>query len=115
MGLPPRRKYLRRFDLGEEAVDFGAQHFRLLDEPQCRGANLLGGTAAFLGGGGNGDDVGGDLSSAGCGLLDVAGDLAGRRALLFYRRGDRIGNAGDALDDLADAARIVSTASRVDP
>src|SRR6185436_15164078 len=53
------------------------------------------------------DDVAGDLLRAGRGLLDVAGDLLGGRALLLHRRGD---GGGDLVDlgagrpDAADGA-----------
>ena len=47
-------------------------------------------------------DVGGDLGGALGGLLDVAGDLGRRRALLLDRGGDGGGDLGDAADGAAD-------------
>src|SRR3546814_20340672 len=68
----------------------------LLPSPALFRAGQAVGGAEHLGGGGAGlrgalvhaADVGGDVRGAGGGLLHVAGDLVGRRVLLFDRRGD---------------------------
>jgi hypothetical protein len=48
------------------------------------------------------DDVAGNLSCAAGGVLNVAGDLARRRALLLHRRRDRGSDVVDLADGLAD-------------
>jgi hypothetical protein len=48
------------------------------------------------------DDVAGNLGCAAGGVLNVAGDLARRRALLLHRRRDRGSDVVDLADGLAD-------------
>src|SRR5215813_3429861 len=92
-----------RPDIPQEAVDFAAQGLRLPGELAGRGEHLAGRVAGICGSLGDAGDVGGDFLRAGRGLLEVAGDLAGRGTLLFDRAGDRGRDLVDLADDLADA------------
>ena len=87
-----------RPDVGQERVDFRAQHVGLAAQCAGRGQHLAGGCSGFGRGGADADDIAGNLRGAAGSVLNVAGDLARRRALLF----DCGGDCGGDLVDLAD-------------
>src|SRR5882762_11604461 len=86
----------------EELADFQLEAVAVAGQQLCRGENLrrgrsgLAGTALHVG------DVRRDLLGALGGLLDVAGNLLGRRALLFHRSSDGRGNLRQLFDGAAD-------------
>src|SRR5256885_10799863 len=90
-------------DIGEEGADIGAQGLRLFAEFLGRGEDLARRRAGLRRRLVDADDVARDLTGALRGLLDVAGDLLRRRALLLDRRGDRGGDLVDRPDRPADA------------
>src|SRR5450755_3301313 len=78
-GRPHRIEEFADFEL--EAVAVAGQRLRRRENLR-RGRSGLAGAALHVG------DVGGDLLGALGGLLDVAGNLLGRRTLLFHRGRD---------------------------
>src|SRR5260221_6401968 len=66
--------------------------------------HAIGQTARLFGGVARAGDVARDIGGAGGGLLDVARDLARRRALLLDGSGDRRGDLADLADRRAYAA-----------
>src|SRR6185437_5464608 len=66
--------------------------------------HIVGERARLVGGLAGAGDVLRDFAGAGGGLLHAAGDLAGRRILLFDGRRDRGGDAADLADGVADPA-----------
>src|SRR5439155_3211882 len=82
------RLVLSRADLGEEAVDGVAQHARLVVEFSSIGQHFGRRRAGGRGRRGHAADMGADLVRARRDLLDVAGDLARRAALLLDRARD---------------------------
>ena len=93
---------LRRAHRSEETGDLEFQPFGLRRQSGC-GAKQSGCRAAELAGSlGDADNVLIDLTGAVGGLLHVAGNLAGRRSLLFDRGGNRTGDFVDLGDGPAD-------------
>src|SRR5438477_1353689 len=94
---------LRRPDVRQERVDFGAQYVGLAAQRVGCAQHLACGRTGLLRGVADADDVTGNLAGAAGRVLNVAGDLAGRRALFFDRGRDRPGH----LVDLGDGGRDV--------
>src|SRR6267142_4291771 len=74
---------LRSPNVGEERVDFRTQHVGFAAQLAGRAQHLAGSRSGLRRGGRDADDVAGNLGGAASGVLDVAGDLARRGALLF--------------------------------
>src|SRR3954452_13366029 len=72
-------------DVGEEGVNFVAQNVGLAAERAGCVEHLAGRRSRLRGSRTDADDVAGHLAGAARGVLNVAGDLAGRSALLFDR------------------------------
>src|SRR5260221_12747360 len=90
-------------DIGEEAVDVGAQRLRLLAELLGRDEDLIRRGAGLAGRLVDAGDRARHLTGALRRLLHVARDLLRRRALLLDRRGDRRRDLVDRTDRPADA------------
>ena len=76
--------------------------FRLLGKLTGFRQHLMGDPARLVSRFGYAGDVGRNLLGAAGGLLDIAGDLAGRGALLFDRRRDGGGTVADSRDGCRD-------------
>src|SRR5665213_163811 len=91
-----------RPDVGQERIDFRAQDVGFAAQRAGCGQHLAGGCSGFSRGGADADDIAGNLRGAAGRVLNVAGDLARRRALLLDGGGDRGGDLVDLADGLAD-------------
>src|ERR1700676_4534844 len=91
-------------DIAEEGVDFRTQDVGFAAQRAGRAQHLAGGRSGFGRGGADADNVAGNLAGAAGGVLNVAGDLACRRALLFARRRNRGGHVVDLADAVADVS-----------
>src|SRR5438034_9106752 len=87
MSEPPffiRIRLSGRPDRIEELADFELEPVAVAGQRLCRRENLRGGRAGLTGAALDVGDVGGDLLGSLRGLLDVAGELLGGRALVFH-------------------------------
>jgi len=79
-------------DVGQEA-SISARRTSASRRSPLEAPSTRGGRSGFGRSGRDADDVAGNLSCAAGGVLNVAGDLACRRALFFHRRRDRSGES----------------------
>src|SRR5215213_9784555 len=93
--LFPYTTLFRFADLALEPVALAGQRF-------CRAEHLGGGGTGLAGATLYVGDVGGNLLRAVCGLLHIAGDFLGRRALLLDRSCDGGGDLRHPSDGIAD-------------
>src|SRR3982074_2969799 len=99
-------------NIGEKGVDFRTQDVGFATERAGRAQHLAGRRSGFSRGGADADDVAGNLAGAAGGVLDVAGDLARRHALLFDRGRDRSSHLVDLADGLTDVSDGADRGSR---
>jgi len=94
-------------DVRQERVDFRAQHVGLAAQRAGCGQYLAGGCSGFGRGGADADDIAGNLTGAAGSVLNIAGDLARRRTLLFDRGGDPFRQRQVVTERLAEFAGVL--------